>query len=457
MAINTKSIVRRMYVFLGIFALLTITLVLGLGNATKKLDISQQVILDAKFEQSLITRGSFYDRNMSALAYDNNRGIRMYSNAYPFGSVLGYDSNIYGCGGLEYTFNDLLVSQPVPGSGKGTSIVLTLDSGIQGHLVDVLDKNYPDGAAAIVMNARTGEILGMASTPTYDPASIDSDFSSIEEADNGAFSNKAVLGYPPGSVMKLATAAAIARGGLEDEVFHDDGALLINGYNIVNFDGSVFGDVTLVEGLGYSVNTYMAYRAVQLGGEAMDRSYKRFLIGSQVDLDFTSINSQYSLRNPPDQEYDDLEIGVTAIGQGKTTITPLQISMITASICNGGSMPKPYLILRIVDSEGSVISEAAPTALGTPLTPRECAVIQQGMGLASTNVGFDRDLDVFCKTGTAETGTPGINHIWMTCYFSLDGSDYVVTAMAPNQAENGRSLTGVTTGVYRYLEASTSL
>ena len=147
---------------------------------------------------------------------------------------------------------------------KERSVQLTIDSTIQyvaeQGLDGIMKRNHPSGAAVIVMNPKTGEILAMASRPNFDP-------NDYGKGNQEAYKNRAVVNlYEPGSTFKpIMAAAALASGKWDvNRVYHDVGYIDIDDRTIHNWDDAGMGNVTLKEIIKFSINTAMAYIGMQM-------------------------------------------------------------------------------------------------------------------------------------------------------------------------------------------------
>ena len=133
----------------------------------------------------------------------------------------------------------------------------------------------------------------------------------------------------PGSVFKIITASSIVENNMENNIIRDSGTLDIQGHTVRNSGESAFGSISLQDALGYSSNVYFAQEALLLGESELNEKGKDFLIGKDIELDFTTLKSNWNLENASSALLAD-----TAYGQGQTLITPLQIAMIGQAVSN---------------------------------------------------------------------------------------------------------------------------
>ena len=229
------------------------------------------------------------EEKLHGLAFrDENR--RFYPNGSMAAQVIGFvGENDHGLEGIEMMLDDEIRGSkqtfrlqtdnhniPVFSSAlkrilpdKERSVCLTLDSTIQyvaeKGLDGIMSRSHPFGASIIVMDPKTGEILAMASRPTYDP----NDYS---KGNKEAYKNRAVVNvYEPGSTFKpLMAAAALDSGKWHlGDIYHDKGSIHVADRTIYNWDHKGMGDVTLREIIMYSINTGMVHVAVTTGGKTL--------------------------------------------------------------------------------------------------------------------------------------------------------------------------------------------
>ncbi|MDR2519547.1 MAG: hypothetical protein LBC69_00575 [Eubacteriaceae bacterium] len=427
---------------MAIFAVLASLLAFGVYAAPSKIEYREATIAET-FRNTNI-RGKIYDRSMTALVWnDSETGVRAYLDGDLYQPLIGYYSKASGrISGLEDLYDDTLVYSS-PRHAEGNSLVLTLDANLQKAMADAMNREVK--GAAIVMDAESGAILGMLSNPSYSPQSIDKNYEELLSTD--CFVNKATASFIPGSVMKIVSAAAIVRAGLENEVFNDTGQFKIENFTVVNHAQAAFGEVALKGGIGYSVNTYFAYASQQVGREAYEKCLKDFFFGQKLSLDFASINSSFNVDTP-------LDLAVTAYGQGETEVSLAQVAMATACIANGGAIYRPYMVERIVDPANKMVQEAKPDLLGTPLTKAQAQKIAAGMKMSADRLGFQESYDVYSKTGTAETGAKGRDNLWLTSYFEHGGKKYVVTMALFGRSGTGSNLSEAVETIIGYIRSS---
>ena len=160
-----------------------------------------------------------------------------------------------------------------------SALVTTVDAGLQAQVEKILREEQVSGAA-VVLQAKTGQVLAMASTPVFNPNDVDSYLGS----DGGELINKAVQGqYPPGSVFKIAVAAAALESGIvsPEDTFICDGSTTVNGVELICEEKPEgHGELNLEEALAQSCNCYFAQMGAKIGSETIIEMAERMGLGS---------------------------------------------------------------------------------------------------------------------------------------------------------------------------------
>ncbi|MCB9452655.1 MAG: penicillin-binding protein 2 [Anaerolineaceae bacterium] len=291
---------------------------------------------------------------------------------------------------------------------QGGSIYLTLDRDIQ-YLVEselalAIDETGATGGSYIVMNPRTGDILAMASWPSFDPNAYASVDANIWR--NPAISDE----YEPGSVMKVLTVAgALDRGAITpDFTYVDQGELAVGGIVVKNWDLRAHGVVDVRGILVDSLNVGAATLSLKMGHEAFYAAMDAFGIGrpTRVNLEGEAPGTMYV---PGDPEWSESNLGTNAFGQG-VTVTPLQMLVAVSAIANDGLLMQPNLVARVVD--GNQVVESQPTFLRRAISPETAHIVTDMMvSVVNENDSLDGSAalpgySVAGKTGTAEIPSP---------------------------------------------------
>lgn len=296
-----------------------------------------------------------------------------------------------------------IIKEPV----NGDNIYLTIDQKVQTLLEEVMnevDEDYqPERITAIIMNAKTGEIIAMSNRPTYDPNKP----TSVKNWYNDVISTP----YEPGSTVKMFTwAAAIDAGVYDGEKWYESGKYRVNErMDTVNDHngGTGWGSITYDEGFTRSSNVAASKIVWEiLGTEKYLEYLKAFDFDKETNIDLPGEVPGQILYNWP------MEKITTGFGQG-STMTPIQQVKAASAITNEGKMLEPYVIKKIVDSDtGDVLEEQSPKVAGEPIS-KETAdqVLELLDSVVNSKHGTGKpykleDYTVIGKTGTAEIPNP---------------------------------------------------
>lgn len=251
------------------------------------------------------------------------------------------------------------------------------------------------------MNPKTGEILAMASRPTYDP-------NNYSKGNKEAYKNRAVVNvYEPGSTFKpLMAAAALDSGKWHiGDVYHDTGSVRVADRTIHNWDNKGMGDVTLREIIMYSINTGMAHVAVTTGGKTLTTYAQRFGFGTITGIELSG--EQEGILFDPDK-MSIVDTATMGIGQG-IAVTPLQMVQAFSAIANEGHMMKPFLVKEIDNPDGSIYQKTEPKEVGQPINVGTAETISKFMGEeVAIGGGQSAKIEGYRfggKTGTAQKKT----------------------------------------------------
>ncbi len=350
---------------------------------------------------------------------------------------------------------------PVPGNG----VKLSIDFELQQHLVDSLKNQMGKAnvkrATAVAINPSNGQVLAMASLPTYDnnlfANGISSDdYKKLLEDEDTPLLNRAVAGeYPSGSTIKpFVAAAALEEGNItESTIVNSTGGIKIGDFTFPDWKAGGHGVTNVLKAIAESVNTFFyaigggygdikglgpekiksyldkfgfdAYSGIDIGGEAK---------GSIPDPDW-----KLRLFNEPWYLGDTYHM---AIGQGDVLVTPLQMANATAAIASGGTLYEPTFVNQILDSEGKVIESKTGKVIRKNIVKAETMDIVQRAMRQTVTAGSGRVLqdipvEMYAKTGTAQFGPNNSkSHAWFIC-FSKDVNNPIAMAILIEGAGGG--------------------
>jgi len=387
---------------------------------------------------------------------------------YQPGDIIGktglewvYDKEIRGIdGGMQVEVD--VTGQPVQVLGKkepqpGNNLVLTLDARIQQATEKAIDEQLAflqtktpyknaKAAAAVVMNPQTGEILAMASRPTFNPnlfaVGISSkDWNTINNNPYFPMQNRVISGqYPPGSIYKIITGTAALELGVvtPEEKILDTGKhwLIPKG----NAEGEALGWINFKEALAKSDNVYFYELGYRLGIDNLEKYSRMFGLGEPTGINLPGeasglvANRQYKEKVFKEGWYIS-ETFDAAIGQGFQLTTPLQIASVVSQIANGGYRYRPYLVNKIVSPDGMVIKSFSPEVLGSiKISDKTLNLVRESMravvqeGGTAGHIFKDFPIEIAGKTGTAEN-PHGHDHSWFVAYGPFEDPRIVVVVL----------------------------
>ncbi|MDR0689283.1 MAG: PASTA domain-containing protein [Spirochaetaceae bacterium] len=366
---------------------------------------------------------------------------RIYPEQELAGQIIGFvgDDN-QGLAGIEYAFETELtrigLGQDEDTGDKtnriGNQVVLTIDVTVQyileGIAARILEENKAEAVMFLAMDPRSGDILGSASLPGFNPNNIkDSD-------ENTRMDRTAVWSYEPGSVFKVFSLSALMDSGAIDE----ETVFVCNGHyerttnlgeRIVINCLSAHGPVTAREIIIYSCNAGAAYASDRLGGEPFNRLIRNFGFGSRTGAGHPGETSGF-LQAP--NRWSERSKPTIAMGQ-EIAVSALQMLQAATAVANDGVLVPPRIISRIVSGDGK---QSEPYNSGSPrrvLKAETARNIRQYMVDVTSNIGTGwranvEDLSLAVKTGTAELIDP------LTGAYSKN--DFIASCMAMIPAES---------------------
>ena len=316
---------------------------------------------------------------------------------------------------------------------SGANLVLSLDAQVQ----EVAEKALAGRPGAVVaLDPRSGRILALASAPTYDLTlwthpRTNADVAQMQEG--GAELNRATSKYPPGSTFKIVTMTAGLASHRLPSGANCPGYIMM-GKKKKKCMGT-HGGIDSLSAFAQSCNVFFYQAGLQIGDEVLSDWAHRFGLGSKTGIDLPSekqgtVPSKKWAREKRDRGWWRGDLADMAIGQGFDEATPLQMAVVAATVGNGGTIWKPKLVEKIVDSDdpNKVLFDNKPERVGElgldqsslrQLQTAMRAVVERGTSTAAAIPG----ITVAGKSGTAETGFPGKAHGWFTCYAARPGEE----------------------------------
>ncbi|HEX6255328.1 MAG TPA: penicillin-binding protein 2 [Euzebyales bacterium] len=397
---------------------------------------------------------------------------RTYASGPRYAHVTGYSSPIFGRSEIERAFNDELTGNAPEAFARnladliagreraGDSVHTTVREAVQQAAAEGVGNRE---GAVVALEPRTGAVLALWSSPTYDPnalashnpADVRAAWEDLNADPATPLLNRAVReSYPPGSTFKLVTAAAALESGVSpDQTFTDPAALDLpqTTATIGNFSGGTCNGgqpITLTQALTISCNTTFAQLGLELGPDLLAEQAERF-----------GFNAEWTFQLPgpgTSQIPTDLDPPATAqsaIGQRDVRATPLQMAMVAAAIGNDGVLMTPRIVDRVEDMSGRVIRPFEPEELRLPDQPsaqalsRSSADALQAMMENVVNAGSGQSaaisgVEVAGKTGTAETGQGRPPTVWFVGFAPADDPTVAVAVVLPDGGGAGSGATG---------------
>lgn len=385
---------------------------------------------------------------------------RIYEQNPPaYAPVEGYLSDVYGSSGLERSQNDILNgSDPslfasraidtITGKGRsGANLDLTLIPEAQETAYRALaDNGYVGSAVAI--RPSTGEILAMASTPSFDPNDIAAN-NSDEWARLNSDQDAPLLNHatqrplPPGSTFKvLTTIAAVEKGAGPGTPVTGASQITLPGTTttLENYGGQSCGGMTTLQvAFAQSCNTAFAELAIDTGAAPLRDVADRFGVGSSFD-DLGVPQEKSTLGDIP----DDAALAQTSIGQRDVSFTPLQNAIIAATIANKGVRMEPHLVKTVQGQDLSPLKTIEPKQVNEAIHPDTAAILTDLMRASESNSGGN-GATIASKTGTAEHGSERgalPPHVWYIAF--APDSDVAVAVVVESGGGRGQGATGAT-------------
>ncbi len=431
-----------------------------------------------------------------------------YENTY---RDLGYAMNAYvGTDGFEEAFEEYLhgtdgvkvVTVAADGTvldeywevepKSGSNVITTLDIGMQevaetslaNAIQALVAEKTADGAkkegydanagAVVVMDVHNGEVLAAANYPTYDAREYAEKYNELLEAENNPLANRALMyAYPPGSAFKPITAVAAMRAGISPSTTVDctglyefsDGTQLACW--ILTYQGRSHGVLNMRQALAYSCNLYFYTVGMRAGIDLIDSVASSFGIGEDPGCEVIASSGTlaspevkeeiYGEDNPLFSGWYPADTATASIGQSETRVTPLQLCRYATVVANEGTLYKATFLRRVVDSNfQNLIYANDYKPVGTNLlSDSERQVLNEGTRLVVTDpegTGYtlnDYELAVSAKTGTAQHGSGGTDHIDFMCWAPSDDPQIAI-AVYVEHGSSARYFTTVAKDIMDY-------
>jgi len=449
---KTSAYILTVFVFFIMFASLA-------GNLIYFLETQSYDAIGSEFNkrQELLEerniRGDIITRNGDILAYSEQGEGDEEERIYPYGPlfshVVGFSTN--GKMGIEKYANmnliqsndsvDKRVSNNIKQEkNKGDTVVSTLNYRLQ----EVAFKSL--GAykgAVIVTDVKSGAILAMVSKPDFDPNLIEKEWEKLLlDEESSVLVNRVTQGmYPPGSTFKIIDALAYYQQfpeEVEQYRYQCNGRFMYEDRKITCYHGTQHGMVDIRSSFAKSCNSSFANIGLMLDRKQFAKTLEDLLFGKELPGDMVHNQSEIFL----DENSDDTTVVQASIGQGKSSMSPYHLNLITSAIANDGVLMKPFLIHEIRNSSGKTVKKYEPEKELQLLTSKEALFLQDLMTEVVENGTGHRLQEASYtsagKTGSAEFGTnPADSHAWFTGFAPADDPKVAVTIIIEGAGTGG--------------------
>ncbi len=390
-----------------------------------------------------------------------------------------YEKQLKGKNGKKIVTTALDGTQTIVTEGleNGDNVFLTLDAGLQkvtqdalADKINSLDSANKGGGAAVVMNCKTGEVLAIATYPSYDLNSYYKDYDKLVKDANSPLFNRALLStYAPGSTAKVSTAIGILEEGVADE----NSTIECTGtykYGLVCNNNPDKTTIDIRTAIQDSCNIYFYHFGGELLGIEKMNIYREMLgLGQPTGIELyenTGVLDSPSYRASLGQKWQTGFSLQSAIGQAGNLFTPLQLCNYVSTIANGGTRYSAHLIKSVYSADNStLIEEKKPEVVcETGFKKENVQIIKEGMRRVATvtlNGKFDDSVvEVACKTGTSTlektiNGKKGIYTNGFLITFAPYDDPEICVALAVEGAYSGGSLAPIASSIYNYYYKNT--
>lgn len=428
---------------------------------------------------------------------------QMNAEEYEVYSEKGYSMNAYvGKTGVEQAFEEYLhgedglqrvtrsadtgaivETEVISEASPGQNVYLSIDIGIQQTAERSLEENIAEmnnargeeeekisGGAVVVESVKDGQTLALASYPTYDLDSFFSDYTDLANDPDNPLFNRATMGtYNPGSVFKMVTAYAGLSAGIIDEntTVYDTGVYTkYPDYQpacwIYHTTGGGHGTVNLNRAIGVSCNYYFYSLGDSLGINAITNAAEKFGFGQSTGIeigDASGVVASADYKNDViGEQWYAADTLITAIGQGYSMFTPVQLANYTSTIANGGTINKMTLLnsVKSADYSETVYTQTAEilSQLNSGSDAEILSLLRQGMetvaseGTAASYFS-DYGVKIACKTGTVESDASANTNGVFVCYAPADDPEIAISIVV-EKASSGAMLMNIAKDILDY-------
>jgi penicillin-binding protein 2 len=380
-----------------------------------------------------------------------------------------------GASGLEQVFNQdltgkdgrFMISTTPEGYARsavvaepatyGNNVRLSIDSKIQAAVEQAMAASPKKMKAVVMIDVHTGDVVAMASHPTFDPnifvpAIAADEWQILNGGEFIPLLDRTIHAqYPPGSSFKTVTSIASMKAGVFDPnwVYHAPGYFDIGDKHVVFTDE--IGDVSYLEAFTHSWNTYFMTLGLKVGRDILIDTARSLNLGSLTNINLPGelpgcIPDPEYVKRIHGREFGSGDLANTSIGQGDVLVTPVQMASVMAAIANNGTVYRPRLIKQIEDRNGNVIKTFPVETLRTvtfdpkwmpDLRAAMINVIDDG----TAKVVHRDDMKIAAKTGTAQVGSETHRRqiAWLSGYLPADNPQYSFSVMVEGTFADNRT------------------
>ena len=385
---------------------------------------------------------------------------RKYNGGAAFSPVTGYFMPSGAKGGLELAYDSLLdgidkrisvrswFDAFVGTKAKGANVYTTIDSKAQRAAYSILKGGTERRAGAAVIDVKTGAIVVLASTPSFD-------FNTIAGQQDGAKANEKFVQeqkqrfnptvdkvmsdrFPPGSTFKILVAAAeLDSGRLNSGSTVETSELILpeSRKPLPNDPGAACAGqpIPFIDAFANSCNSTFGRFAIQMKAPELNSVVTRFGFNkaTEIEKDLKTATSSLTVPGKDPTKISGDALGRTGIGQENVGASPLQMAMVASAVANNGKLMKPYLVDKVVTPDNQELYNANPSELSQPIKSSTAQQLQDMMR-AVVEKGTAKNLqgkNVAGKTGTAELGLGTINDRWFVGFSPAQSPRYAFAVM----------------------------
>ena len=457
--------------FAAIFALLlTVILMVNLTRI--------QVFSEERYAQNGLNKRQFFEMKSIPRGQISTGGLTLahsvqgadgfyqreyVTNPVQYGPVEGYLSDIYGASGIESSYNGILNGDDpslfaaqwkdviLGREKKGANVELTLVPEVQDVAYQQLSSKGYVGAV-VAIRPKTGEVLAMASTPSFNPSSIvnpetaENSWAELtSDSDSPLLNHATQETLPPGSTFKvITTAAGLANGYSPDSQLNARPEVTLPGTTatLENYGGMACAPgatTSLTVAFTKSCNTAFVEMGIGVGTSEFNKTAEAFGVGESYDLGVPMVAGTVG------EITDDAALGQSSIGQRDVSLSVLQNAVIAATVANGGKRMNPHIVSKVVGQDLKPIKTIGPKELNQAVSPEVASQITELMKSSERNTAGYSGSDIASKTGTAEHGEDSRNsnpHAWYIAFGPSQDADVAVAVVVKNGGDRGQQATG---------------